>query len=247
MTFITLHRKCVYSGWQTILIDPGLVLIRLDRGTEGIRAHNLWETITPGHVVHLIVIVRSFRLELKQQGQTEKLPRMRTHGLSQPVPLEKNHLHLKRACQRETAKAPERARAGTPWVLAPLQCEWTHAWLTHWQAQWKDSQSQSADGGYSGLVTWDIEEIQRNNLSMPNTLSQRRTGRRCSRIHSKYEHPHVHSERNHINYIYIHIYIYNYISHIYTYMWCWYVSNAEVHLQLDLSLTQKISLKSSSK
>lgn len=30
------------------------MLIRLDRGTEGIRAHNLWETITPGHVVHLI-------------------------------------------------------------------------------------------------------------------------------------------------------------------------------------------------
>ena len=125
---------------------------------------------------------------------------MRTRGLSQPVHLEKNQLHLKRACQRETAKAPERARAGTPWVLAPLQCEWTHAWVTHWQAQWKDSQSQSADGGYSGLVTWDIEEIQRNNLSMPNTLSQRRTGRRCSRIHSSI-------------YIYIYIYI-TYISHI---------------------------------
>lgn len=80
--------------------------------------------------------------------------------------------------------APSRAQAGTEFKR-PLLQDGTHAWVSSWQAQWKDSQSQSADGGYSGLVTWDIGEIQRNNLSVPSTHSQWHTGRRIRGIHTQ--------------------------------------------------------------
>lgn len=76
-----------------------------------------------------------------------------------------------------------------------LQWDWTHAWVSLWQAQWKDNQSQSTGGGYSGLVTWDTEEIQRNNLSIPNTHSQ------CTQVHAKYI-KHLQCRRKHNKLIY---------------------------------------------
>lgn len=80
------------------------------------------------------------------------------------------------SCGEKPATPHREPRQALPELERPLLQEGTHAWVSSWQAQWKDSQSQSADGGYSGLATWDIEEIQRNNLSMPSTHSQWQEG-----------------------------------------------------------------------
>lgn len=102
--------------------------------------------------------------------------------MSQPVPFDSKSFKC------EGAAPQSGLRQGLLELRHPFQREWTHAWVLCWQAQWKDSQSQGADGGYSGLVTWDGEEIQRNNLSMPNTHSQWCTGAELTRMHAQYKH-----------------------------------------------------------
>lgn len=102
----------------------------------------------------------------KQQGQEEYLPWMK---MSRPRMRDESSLNLQEeefdytwsGSVRGGSSAAVQAQAATPQVSAPLQWERTHAWVSRWQAQWKDSQSQSTDGGYSRLVTWDMEEIQK--------------------------------------------------------------------------------------
>lgn len=178
MTLITYTASVFIEADRQNWSIPRPVLIRLDGGREGIKAPEPWAAITTDHVVLLIDHnnVLPSQIKAARSGREAAADENgKRAGMSQLVPFGEDSTTVEGGLSEGAAKPRCGPRqAGTPRASAPLQWECTHAWVTLWQAQWKDSQSQSADGGYSGLVTWDVEEIQRNNLSMPNTLNETR-------------------------------------------------------------------------